>query len=1197
VFDALQVGQTATDTFTYTMVDSQGATSTATVTITIHGVNDNPTDITLSGTHNISQSGGTNAVVGALSAADVDNSSHTFTLVSGTGDGGNGLFNIVGTSLRANDAAAMPAGSYSVRIMADDGAGGTVEESFTITVTDDVAPSVPVDADTADNTVAESAATGMTVGVTASSVDTPTSGITYTLTDDAGGRFAINPSTGVVSVAIGALLDGVASHTVTVQAKDAANNISTQNITIGVSNISPTLGIIGASAINEGATYTLTLTASDPGDDTISSWSVNWGDGSVQTVTATYGIGGNSTRTFNSGTGRWETTTTATHIYADGDTAANGGPTVRTITATGTDEDGTYAAGNSVAVTVNDVAPTITLGGASAINEGSTYTLTLGPIGPAGETLRDPLTHVRVDWGGGLPNTHIGVGAQLTTLNSGGTIDLAQFYADGPGTPPVAQIRVYLTNGDGVFEAGNKTFQVTNLNPTGSFTNGGAVDAGQPGYVEWYNVGDASTADAVLLRYSYDFDGNGSWELGDGNWGGSVGQQYVDVPGSYLTTPGAHTVRSRIIDKDGGYLERTTEITVNPTTFRVLVLTPTISGFDLQFNRAVDLTTLNLYDGYNHSLGSPDMTVIGAHAGRDYYGNVIPGPVAGSLVWDAPSNTMHFVKTGGSLAADTYTVTLYSRTDGWVDTGTPAHILDGDANGSDGGNYVYTFTVGTLTDRVLSVPDFARGPRQPVNVAANGTALGTNLPIFINDASSIYSVDFTLVYDPSLLTITVPGDGVVPLGSGMPSSGWTATANFVSAGQLKVSVSGTTPLPSGSLNQNLVSLVAGIPEAAPYLAAEILRFTDIRVNEGGIAAVGDNAIHKVAFLGDATGEGSLSGTDASRISRAVVGLDGGFSAYPLTDPVIIADATGDRTLSGLDASYVARKSVNQIVPTIPDVPYFLGPGGIHIPYPVTNFAGVDPTVQIGDANMAANPGDTVHAIVRITDHPQGLDSANFTITYDTGLLSLSNADVTLGKSLVGKGWTLIKNVTGSGVVYVTMYGSPLTAGTPELLDVAFHVRTDADGGTTILGITGLLNEGRLTMTPVNGSIVVAGAEPVAAVAEAVAAPAGLVPAIAEPVSGATQPAVSGSIAETVVGSFLPIAPPAVALIEPASAPQPVTLKALAAATALDDLHMGWTPGVLEAVDSLLQSRPRGKRANGIGSVRDAALTELYGAES
>ena len=41
-FEHLQVGETATDDFTYTVTDGEGESATATVTITINGVNDAP---------------------------------------------------------------------------------------------------------------------------------------------------------------------------------------------------------------------------------------------------------------------------------------------------------------------------------------------------------------------------------------------------------------------------------------------------------------------------------------------------------------------------------------------------------------------------------------------------------------------------------------------------------------------------------------------------------------------------------------------------------------------------------------------------------------------------------------------------------------------------------------------------------------------------------------------------------------------------------------------------------------------------------------------------------------------------------------------------------------------------------------------------------------------------------------------------
>ena len=95
--------------------------------------------------------------------------------------------------------------AYTVTAQASDGTL-TSSQTFTIAVTD-VAPSTPVDADVVANSVAEGAANGTAVGVTASSADINGGSVTYSLTDSAGGRFAINASSGVVTVADGTLLD------------------------------------------------------------------------------------------------------------------------------------------------------------------------------------------------------------------------------------------------------------------------------------------------------------------------------------------------------------------------------------------------------------------------------------------------------------------------------------------------------------------------------------------------------------------------------------------------------------------------------------------------------------------------------------------------------------------------------------------------------------------------------------------------------------------------------------------------------------------------------------------------------------------------------------------------------------------------------------------------------------------------------
>ena len=85
----------------------------------------------------------------------------------------------------------------TVQFAGQDGGGGGGNEG------DEFDVSTPGDSDVATNVVNENAANGTSIGITAfaSDADATNNTITYTLIDDAGGRFAIDLDTGVVTVA------------------------------------------------------------------------------------------------------------------------------------------------------------------------------------------------------------------------------------------------------------------------------------------------------------------------------------------------------------------------------------------------------------------------------------------------------------------------------------------------------------------------------------------------------------------------------------------------------------------------------------------------------------------------------------------------------------------------------------------------------------------------------------------------------------------------------------------------------------------------------------------------------------------------------------------------------------------------------------------------------------------------------------
>ena len=110
------------------------------------------------------------------------------------------------------------------------------------------------DKNNATNTIAENSANGTVVGLTATATGTS---VTYSLTDSANGRFAINSSSGVVTVADGTQLnyENATSHNITVKATSTNGSFTTHVFSIAVTNldeVAPTFtSSATAPAINE----------------------------------------------------------------------------------------------------------------------------------------------------------------------------------------------------------------------------------------------------------------------------------------------------------------------------------------------------------------------------------------------------------------------------------------------------------------------------------------------------------------------------------------------------------------------------------------------------------------------------------------------------------------------------------------------------------------------------------------------------------------------------------------------------------------------------------------------------------------------------------------------------------------------------------------------------------------------------------
>ncbi|MFN9341462.1 MAG: cadherin repeat domain-containing protein, partial [Planctomycetota bacterium] len=240
-------GNTLTDTFTYTMRDAAGLTSTTQVTITIQGANDAPHD--LLGALSIAENAANGSAVGTITRSDVDSGeTATYSLVDDAGgrfaiNSSTGVVNVANGSLLDREAAA----SHNITVRVTDTAGATYDEVMTVTITDVDEFDIGAVSDTnaAANSLAENSANGTAVGITASATDADaTAVITYTLDDNSGGRFAINSSTGIVTVANSSLLnyEAATSHSITVRATSSDGSWSTQAFTINLTDVNESVG-------------------------------------------------------------------------------------------------------------------------------------------------------------------------------------------------------------------------------------------------------------------------------------------------------------------------------------------------------------------------------------------------------------------------------------------------------------------------------------------------------------------------------------------------------------------------------------------------------------------------------------------------------------------------------------------------------------------------------------------------------------------------------------------------------------------------------------------------------------------------------------------------------------------------------------------------------------------------------------------
>ncbi|WP_306603558.1 DUF4347 domain-containing protein, partial [Azonexus sp.] len=364
------VGNTETTSFTIAVNDGTDSTPNTSTTVVSTSINDAPTDIALGNT-SVNQSAATNAPVGTLSSTDPDpdpGSSFTYTLVAGSGDTNNSLFNISGTSLRANDATTMAPGNYSIRVRSTDGGGLFYEEVFAITVNDNVAPVF----DESTPSTANIAATALDLNASLNEAGTiyyvvladgasASSAAQVKAGQDASGAAALKA--GNAAVSSGAFthtfnLNGLTAETAYDIYVVGQDDEGTPNLMATPTKRDVTTAQAGPSVTDAHISITSTPTGSAStykvGDTVTAQWD-NSASGQNQTgvtgVTMDFSAfgGGTAVTATNNGSGIWS----ASYVLAAGSIDAGN----RNVSVSATDGNGTTSTADSSNLTVDNQAP------------------------------------------------------------------------------------------------------------------------------------------------------------------------------------------------------------------------------------------------------------------------------------------------------------------------------------------------------------------------------------------------------------------------------------------------------------------------------------------------------------------------------------------------------------------------------------------------------------------------------------------------------------------------------------------------------------------------------------------------------------------------------------------------------------------------------------------------------------------------
>ena len=694
---------TAARTVSFTVTDtSGGASNTATRTVSVTAVNDAPV-ITSNGggaSASISVSENSTAVT-TVTATDVDSSNLVYSISGGadaarfTIDSSTGVLRFITAPDFETPTDAGGNNVYDVIVQVSDGSL-TDTQSLAITVTDvnEYTVGAVSDANGSANQVAENAANGTTVGITANAVDQDGSNntVTYSLSNNAGGRFTINASTGVVTVANGTLLnyEAATSHGITVLATSSDGSTSSQSFTINITDVNEFA--VGAVSDTNAAANTVAENAANGTTVGITARAVD-ADGSNNTVTYTLSNSAGGRFTIDASTG---VVTVANGSLLDFETA-----TSHSITVLATSSDGSTS-NASFTINVTDVNE-FAVGAVSDINAAANQVAENAANGTAvGFTARavdadgsnNTVTYSLSNNAGGRFTIDAATG--VVTVANGSLLDYESATSH--------TITVVATSSDG--STSSESFTI-NLIDVDEFNVGTVTDAN----AATNQVAENATTGTLVGITAQASDADGS--------NNTITYSLSDNAGGRFTINASTGV---VTVADGSLLDYETA-----TSHTITVVATSSDGSSSSQNFTIGITDVNEFGVGGISDVDPEPNEVNENASN---GDEV-GITARAVDADGTNNTVTYTLTdnaGGRFTIDATTgvVTVLdaSLLDFETDT---SHTITVLATSSDGSTRNQTFTI-NITDGseagVGPVSDVDASPNTVVENASTGTTVG-----------------------------------------------------------------------------------------------------------------------------------------------------------------------------------------------------------------------------------------------------------------------------------------------------------------------------------------------------------------------------------------------------------------------------------------------------------------------------------------